>query len=72
VVRVVRKSRFTHATEEAVRRRVGTALGGTVGVELALVDDLPRGREGGVTPVLSLVASAGTGPAGRPRREAVS
>jgi phenylacetate-CoA ligase len=54
VVRLVRKSRFTHTTEEAIRRQLGVALGGTVGVEVALVEEIPPGADGRVRPVMVL------------------
>jgi phenylacetate-CoA ligase len=71
VVRVVRKSRFTHVTEEAIRRRLGTVFGQTVGAEWALVDAIPPVPEGTVQPVLSLAPTPADA-AGGLCREAVS
>jgi len=71
VVRIVRKSRFTYTTEEAIRRRLGNAIGGTVALEVALVDEIPLAPDGAVRPVLTLALSPRTDAAGGPLREAV-
>ena len=71
LVRVVRKSRFTHTVEESMRRCLGAALGGTVGVELAFVDGIAPGPDGAVRPVVTLAAGALPDAAAGPRREAV-
>jgi phenylacetate-CoA ligase len=71
VVRIVRKSRFTYTTEEAIRRRLGNAIGGTVALEVALVDEIPLAPDGAVRPVLTLAPSLRTEAAGDPPREAV-
>jgi phenylacetate-CoA ligase len=71
LVRVVRKSRFTHTAEESIRRRLGAALGGTVGVELAFVDAIAPGPDGAVRPVVTLAAGTLPDTAAGPRREAV-
>ena len=71
LIRVVRKSRFTHTVEESIRRCLGAALGGTVGVELAFVDGIAPGPDGAVRPVVTLAAGALPDAAAGPRREAV-
>src|SRR5262249_38121808 len=71
VGRIVRQSRFPHTPEEAIRRRLGNAIGGPVALEVALVDEIPLAPDGAVRPVLTLPPSPRTDAGGDPRREAV-
>jgi phenylacetate-coenzyme A ligase PaaK-like adenylate-forming protein len=66
LVRLVRRSRFSRATEKGIRRALNEALGGAAILELVVADDLPAGD---TRPVLPLPLDAD---AGAPRHEAAS
>src|SRR5262249_6892803 len=57
-VRIVRKSRFTAATEETIRRALADAVGPAVALQLVFVDEIAAGPDGGARPFVPLVTGS--------------